>query len=210
MSPRPSKRQLVLSAAVEVFCRHGYARTTMLAVAAEAGVVKQTVYNNFATKEELFAAVIDKVFESSALAVAQLLNEMPDRLGDPSAELSALGVRWAELFLEEQPSALRRLVVCEAPHREWLLQRWVERGVSNLEQALAQCFERWASRGDLDIEDATQAARQFRLLVTTPVWNESAFGTRRLNDGELAAIVEPNVALFVRATATGHTANRQP
>jgi len=55
------KRGLVLDAAERVFCRLGHARTTMGALAAEAGVTRPTIYAYFPSKDDVFAALADRV-----------------------------------------------------------------------------------------------------------------------------------------------------
>jgi AcrR family transcriptional regulator len=57
-SQRTSQR--VLEAARELFLDHGYSQTTIDAIAARAGVTGQTVLNQFGTKCEVLAAVIDQ------------------------------------------------------------------------------------------------------------------------------------------------------
>ncbi|MBB5936912.1 TetR/AcrR family transcriptional regulator [Streptomyces zagrosensis] len=54
-----AKREAILRAAVEVFLREGYARASVDAIAEEAGVAKQTVYNHFGDKERLFLAAVE-------------------------------------------------------------------------------------------------------------------------------------------------------
>ncbi|MFC4003744.1 TetR/AcrR family transcriptional regulator [Prauserella oleivorans] len=55
------KRELLLDAAERVFCRLGYARTTIGALATEAGVTRPTVYSYFPSKDEVFNALVDRV-----------------------------------------------------------------------------------------------------------------------------------------------------
>jgi AcrR family transcriptional regulator len=51
-------RQAIISAATDAFKVHGYAATTMGAVAALAGVSPRTLYRHYGSKGELFAATI--------------------------------------------------------------------------------------------------------------------------------------------------------
>jgi AcrR family transcriptional regulator len=51
-------RQAIVSAATDAFRLHGYAATTMGAVAALAGVSPRTLYRHYGSKGELFAATI--------------------------------------------------------------------------------------------------------------------------------------------------------
>jgi AcrR family transcriptional regulator len=66
-SQRTSSR--VLAASRELFLEHGYARTTIEGIAARAGVSAQTVYNQFGTKCELLAAVLDRAIVGDAAPV---------------------------------------------------------------------------------------------------------------------------------------------
>ena len=67
-SRRTSSR--VLAASRDLFLEHGYARTSMEAIAAGAGVSAQTVYNQFGTKCDLLAAVLDQAIVGDTAAVA--------------------------------------------------------------------------------------------------------------------------------------------
>jgi AcrR family transcriptional regulator len=65
-SQRTSSR--VLAVARELFLEHGYARTSMEAIATRAGITAQTVYNQFGTKGELLRAVLDRAIAGDAAA----------------------------------------------------------------------------------------------------------------------------------------------
>ncbi|WEV25420.1 TetR/AcrR family transcriptional regulator [Streptomyces sp. 71268] len=54
-----AKREAILQAAVEIFLREGYDRASVDAIAEEAGVSKQTIYNHFGGKERLFLAAVE-------------------------------------------------------------------------------------------------------------------------------------------------------
>ena len=58
---REYKRDLVLSAAVEVFYERGYQNATVDEVAAALSMSKSLVYNNFGAKSELLEGIVDRV-----------------------------------------------------------------------------------------------------------------------------------------------------
>lgn len=60
-SPANRKRERVLEAAIELFSRYGYERTTVDLIAAESRCAKGTVYAYFEDKEGLFRAVATEV-----------------------------------------------------------------------------------------------------------------------------------------------------
>jgi AcrR family transcriptional regulator len=69
------RRRALLDAALTVFARYGYQKTSMDEVARCAQFSRQGLYLRFATKEELFqAAVRNTLDESSSAAVAALSN----------------------------------------------------------------------------------------------------------------------------------------
>ncbi|MHB8576155.1 MAG: TetR/AcrR family transcriptional regulator, partial [Dehalococcoidia bacterium] len=56
---RAGRRLRLLEAAQRTFVRDGYRHATMERVAEDAGVSKQTLYNYFADKDELFASLLE-------------------------------------------------------------------------------------------------------------------------------------------------------
>jgi AcrR family transcriptional regulator len=61
MEPRDG----ILNAAQVVFARHGFRQTAMAMVAEEAGLSRQALYHHFASKEALFAALVDGLHEAA-------------------------------------------------------------------------------------------------------------------------------------------------
>jgi len=64
--PRAERQAAILHAAAAAFARGGYARTSMEDIAAECGITKLIVYRHFASKEELYRAVLQRVFDRLA------------------------------------------------------------------------------------------------------------------------------------------------
>jgi AcrR family transcriptional regulator len=62
----PARRAQILEAAARTFATSGYAATSMEDVAAGAGVSKLIVYRHFESKEALYRAVLERVFERQA------------------------------------------------------------------------------------------------------------------------------------------------
>ena len=77
-------RARILDAARTVFGRRGYGQATIEDISAEAGVSNGALYHHFASKEELFKAILedhisDQHFEISALVPASSLHELLER-----------------------------------------------------------------------------------------------------------------------------------
>ena len=62
-------RDRILDAAMLVFRRHGFRRSSIEQAAEAAGLTRQALYHHFKSKEALFRAVIERLYEN-ALAEA--------------------------------------------------------------------------------------------------------------------------------------------
>jgi AcrR family transcriptional regulator len=61
-------RDRILNAAMDVFRRHGFRRSSIEQAAEAAGLTRQALYHHFKSKEALFRAVIERVHESAMAA----------------------------------------------------------------------------------------------------------------------------------------------
>ena len=89
-SRKSDKRTEIVRAAVDVFLRYGYARTTMGDIATGAGISRPTLYDAFPSKEEVFAAA---VFELDAHSYAEMRVALP-RHGTLEAKLRYVCKKW--------------------------------------------------------------------------------------------------------------------
>ena len=93
--PQPgdaTSREQLLTAAARVFARAGYHGASMSEIAAEAGFSKGALYWSFASKEELFFALLDELdgqLRALIAATASIPKEQ-ERTGELSRGLSAL------------------------------------------------------------------------------------------------------------------------
>src|SRR5690242_5168319 len=78
MEPRANKRtqqtrERILAAAQKLFLQQGYLATSTDAVLAEAGIAsKETLYRYYASKEELFTAVLERMSQPEYLALLRI------------------------------------------------------------------------------------------------------------------------------------------
>src|ERR1700720_711303 len=61
-------RDRILDAAMAVFRRHGFRRSSIEQAAEAAGLTRQALYHHFKSKEELFRAVIERLYQSALVA----------------------------------------------------------------------------------------------------------------------------------------------
>jgi AcrR family transcriptional regulator len=86
-------RALILETAMRLFQEHGYDKTTMRAIAKEAGVSVGNAYYYFAGKEHLIQGFYDRIAEEHRLAVREVL----DRETDLEARLAGVLRVWLDI-----------------------------------------------------------------------------------------------------------------
>ena len=110
---RDQTRARLLQAASEVFAKHGYDRASLDDVAAAAGLTKGAVYSSFASKDELFYALMrERIGERLALVATAVDRQttLQDTTRDAAAGLAELIVSqadWQLLFIEFWARAVR-------------------------------------------------------------------------------------------------------
>lgn len=129
LARRDETKAAVLASACRLFAEHGYAATSLEAIAFDCGGSVRPIYHYFGSKKALFSAVND-VMEARNLALIQT----PPR---NTAQTSVLGPAWnAFLDLLLEPG-FRQIVLVDAPvilGRE----RWADSAVTKAALKLLQ------------------------------------------------------------------------
>jgi AcrR family transcriptional regulator len=97
---RSQRQAAILQGAAAAFATKGFAGTAMEEVAAASGITKEIVYRHFASKEELYRAVLDGVVRSLQAEFTRAMQESP----------SGAGIRALLAVGRAQPDALRLLL----------------------------------------------------------------------------------------------------
>ncbi|GLY91309.1 TetR/AcrR family transcriptional regulator [Actinoallomurus iriomotensis] len=194
-----AKHEAILRAATEVFLRDGYARASVDAIAATAGVGKQTVYGHFGDKERLFLAVVAKARKATGVDPEDLGTLVPDT-GDARADLQSAGERLLRAILAPENMALHRLTIAELTHHPELQRSWRDDGNSQaISDAIATYLAERDRRGDLAVPDPPLAARQFIMLLSAEGQVRSLRGVQTLAEDEIREIARQTTDLIVRA-----------
>lgn len=194
------KRRAILEAATELFLDHGYGRTSMDLVASMAAVSKQTVYQQFGSKEDLFRNVVIATVDRASDPVHSEVTQL-QASDDLARDLTELAHRQLDLALQPQVIQLRRLVIAESSHFPELGRAFHERGPQRTIHALTTTFARLAEEGRLRTSDAGTSATQFNWLVMAdPVNRLMLLGEHgRLASTELNRHVADAVRTFLAA-----------
>ncbi|MFF3868882.1 TetR/AcrR family transcriptional regulator [Micromonospora sp. NPDC001898] len=192
------KRAVIEQAALTTFVREGYARASVDAIAAEAGVSKRTIYDYYGDKERLFVGVLTDTIKATDAAFGALLDRTLPADGDLPDGLLAFGRELATAVARSpERAAVMRLMIAEAPHFPALLPQW--RGANATQRMLAARLASFADRGLLHLPDPLEAAGHLGALVTNAVSLRSLIGAELIDEAELDQIVTSGVRVFLRA-----------
>jgi AcrR family transcriptional regulator len=193
---RDGKRDAILKIAFEAFLTDGYAATSMSAIAAKVGGSKATLYNYFASKEELFTAVTAEKCQD----MHQLLFETELEHGNFRTSLTRFGERFLRLALSEEKIAVFRLITAETARFPELGRAFYQSGPLRGKEILAQYFDRAVAEGDLKPGDTSVMASHFFALCKGELhhrwlWNM----TSNPSDEEIRTTIEQAVSVFLAA-----------
>jgi len=187
------KREAIVRAAVEEFRSSGYEATSMDRIAAVAGVSKRTVYNHFPSKEELFALILEELWQSSVASVElpyradqpldvqllQLLRQKLDLLGDANF-IDLARVAMAEIIHSPERA---QAIVCRMGEKESGVSAWIRAAIAD---------------GRLRQIDPEFAGHQLQGLVKSfAFWPQVTMGQAPLAQAERTRVAESAVAMFL-------------
>jgi AcrR family transcriptional regulator len=198
------KRSAISEAALVLFLRDGYARTSVDAIAEEAGVSKRTIYNHYGDKESLFLSVVSARYDSLISVVVALMDTFLTDVPDDAVEKNVIDFACAAAMMaarSPERAAIIRLMMAEAPHfPELLAVQMRPRGIT---AAIAERLMRLDARGLLDVPEPEEAASHLFALTMGQMNNRSLFGAIELSDAEIRHIATSGARAFLRAYRPG-------
>jgi AcrR family transcriptional regulator len=184
----------LLDAATSLFTKAGYGRTSMEAIAKQAGASSKTIYSRFASKEEVLQAVVKRLFDR-AMSADSAPGKAPLASADPRSFLLEVGRDLANLSRASATAGLNRLIMAEAfqvPELARLFIELHERACAMVREPL----ERWRASGTLpDVADLDSAAVIFVEMVASLPRLRALLG-KPLRQEEVDRLVTAAVALF--------------
>ena len=156
------RQTAILDAAQSLFLRDGFQAVSMDEVAQNAEVAKQTLYNNFSNKEELFLYVMQRMCHSQGVCLFQ--NGF-DLTTNPRDILHNIASKHVTLITNPDALALYRIVVTEGAKNPVLAEQFMENGPKQMITGLAEFLTAHHKNGTMNTPDATYAADQFFAML---------------------------------------------
>ena len=192
---KADRQRQILDIAERSFFEHGFAATSMSAIAAEVGGSKTTLWTHFASKEALFEALLDQRVSSFVSALSEALFT-----GSTMEEtLTRFGRVFLERILDEDACALRRLIAAEGVRFPAIAQAYFDRGPRHTVDRLARYMAERMEDGEIRTGDPILAARQFMALCKAGSFFDQIWLRPDAPVPDPANDVEKAVVTFLRA-----------
>lgn len=191
-----TKRQSIVDVAAEVFREQGFERTSMGEICQRVGGSKATIYNYFASKEDLFFEVM---FQSSETEFAEVHAALDLSTENIAQALETFGKRLMTFIYSPDLQAVRRLVISESG-RSNLGQKCYEIGPSRSLAEVAMFLSTAMDQGKLKRADARTASLHLKGLYEAEFFDR--FMCHILGDldpDEVAQAIARAVAVFMAA-----------
>jgi len=183
-------RSRLLQAATAAFLEEGY-RVSVDRIAARAGVAKQTLYNYFPSKDDLFCEVIRQ--GTAAMLVALDGDHEPLR-----ARLLRFAQAFRDCVLGDEAIAFFRTIAAEAPRFPKMTAAFYANGPEQTTQRLARVLEQAMADGELRRDEPLFAAKMLLAMLSECERTERLFSVVSATPASEADTVRI-VDLFLRA-----------
>lgn len=191
-----AKRQHILDVAAQVFREQGFEGASMGEICARVGGSKATLYNYFASKDELFFAVMAASCEEEFDAAYRAIDMGIDDIGEA---LRNFGEHFLGALYSPEVQASRHLGIASSGKTELgrlIYERGVLRGQALVAQALATAME----LGKLRRGDPEIMTRQLYALLEAELIDRFLFQLLgEISAEEIRAVTARAVAVFMAA-----------
>lgn len=189
------KTEIVLEAAERAFLEGGYGATSMDAIAERAGVSKRTVYSNFGSKKDLFAAVIRK---HGSMVLPLSIEEIDLESSDLEPILTDLATNFLMSICTPEQVELYQTVLAESRKFPELGKLMIDGPFLRSERLFDQFLRAQVDRGRLSFPDIDLAAPQLVAMLKTNVHMRLLFNQPvQVTNASLAASAAASVRLFL-------------
>ena len=194
-------QQAIVEAAARLFQDRGYQATSMAAIAVEAGVAVQTIYNAIGSKRDVLSRVLDYAAagEQAPRPVPAFMQERSERAADAHEFVAQIVDYWRDALVRTAPvfRVIRQGAALDPEVAALEVQR-AEQRLRNYGRAARILAERDMLRPGLGEDEAAAAIFAighpdlYRFLVTDHGWSPERWAAW-VNDALETALLDPAV-----------------
>lgn len=190
-----AKHAAILKAAREVFLRDGFSRAAVAEIARNADVSTATLYKHFASKEDLFAAIVidavSRVEDTSDLEGSE--TSFPDIL-------MKIGRTYLTNQFDYRANDLMRIVIAESTANPHLAAETLRVLTERRRQRIVKVFDRLVERGIMKPNNTDLSAQliagMLKELFVWPALFDASFTLPADTDDKLRAIIHIFLARY--------------
>ncbi len=198
INPSASSRA-IQDAAQRLFLEAGYDGVNLEQIGRAAGVSRQTVYNQFGSKEAVFQEVVRRHWNAVRSETASAFSAIETLETSPAAMLRSFAQALLHFVAETDQVAFTRLVIAESRRRPWIAEEFYRAGKQPILTAFAAALSAMASEGMIRCEHPELAAHQFMGLVQEfVIWPKvMAIGEALTELPSSDLVIEEAIAMFL-------------
>jgi AcrR family transcriptional regulator len=155
----------ILDAAQRLFLDAGFDGVNLEQVGRAAGVSRQTVYNQFGSKEAVFREVVTRHWDVVRVETASAFAAMETVATSPTECLRNFARALLRFVEETDQVSFTRLVIAESRQRPWIADEFYRCGKEPVLKGFATALAAMTARGMIACAHPGLAARQFMGLV---------------------------------------------
>ncbi|TCM32433.1 TetR family transcriptional regulator [Novosphingobium sp. ST904] len=188
-------RDALLAAAASIFFEQGYEATRIDDIIERAGGSKRNIYEEFGSKEGLFAAIVTERAERALSALA--MDEIRARSLEETLRL--FGRQLMDSYMSKALLGVFRIAIIEHVRFPFLIRRFYDLGPGLASARLAELLLEAQRRGDLREGDCAMAADHFVAMIRGNVHLQVVLRLRAPPlANERRALVDSAVALLLQ------------
>ena len=189
-------RQKLILAAAEVFMEQGY-RGSIDSIAARAGVARQTIYNHFSSKDDLFSEVAN-------IAAADIMINLDSDGENLRERLLHFATALRQCFYCDKGMAMYRALASEVPRFPALAKAFFAKGPEQVLIRLTTFISKAMDEGELRRDDPRFVAEILLSMLDCFDRTRRVFGIVNFPlDGEEERVAHI-IDVFLRAFAPAH------
>lgn len=198
----------ILDAAKRLFLVAGYEGVNLDEVGRAAGVSRQTVYNQFGSKDAVFREVVRRHWATVRSETASAFAHM-ENLASPAAMLRSFASALLRFVAETDQVAFTRLVIAESRRLPWIAEEFYRAGKEPILALFTTALSTMASNGLIRCPDPELAAHQFMGLVQEfVIWPKvMAIGQALAKLPSDDLVVDEAIAMFLSRYGNGKRAD---
>ena len=191
--PAEERRRQIIEAAAALFSQRGFGGTTTRQVAEAAGISEPTIFKHFATKEDLYAAILEAKVETEAILESA---EPAARRRDDTGVLKALA--HAMIKRTQDDPALMRLLLFSALEGHALSDMFFQSRVARVDEFLCRYMGERVAAGAFRAVDPLQAAWNFIGMIAYHLLYQEVFRQKPPAHLTTERAVDEMVDVFLR------------